>query len=47
MYFPLRVSIPEPCHEDWHEMTPVEFNRRHCRACDRVLTDFSTMTDVQ
>jgi len=47
MYFPLRVSIPEPCHEDWQEMTPVEFNQRHCQSCDRVLTDFSTMTDVQ
>lgn len=47
MYFPLRVSIPEPCHEDWHQMTPVEFNQRHCRTCDRVLTDFSPMTDVQ
>ena len=47
MYFPLSVSIPEPCHEDWNAMTPVEFNQRHCRACDRVLTDFSNMTDVR
>lgn len=42
----MKISIPEPCHEDWNLMTPVDFNRRHCAACDRTLTDFSSMTDA-
>lgn len=28
-------------------MTPVEFNQRHCQACEKVVTDFTNMTDVQ
>lgn len=28
-------------------MTPVDFQRRHCAACDRTLTDFTAMTDVE
>ncbi|MGB3546386.1 MAG: carboxypeptidase-like regulatory domain-containing protein [Saprospiraceae bacterium] len=44
-YFPLRVLIPEPCPEDWSAMTAVDDRRRHCAACDRVLTDFTGMTD--
>jgi hypothetical protein len=47
MYFPLSVSIPEPCHEDWGKMTPVEFNQRHCQSCEKVVTDFTNMSDVQ
>ncbi|WP_116108040.1 carboxypeptidase-like regulatory domain-containing protein [Lewinella sp. IMCC34191] len=44
-YTPLRISIPEPCHEDWNRMTPVGHNRRHCASCDKAVTDFSWMTD--
>ena len=44
-YIPLRISIPEPCHEDWDRMTPVGPNRRHCASCDKAVTDFSWMTD--
>ncbi len=47
MYFPLKVSIPEPCHEDWNKMEPIEINRRHCQSCEKVVTDFTNMTDVQ
>lgn len=46
-YFPLQVSIPEPCSENWDAMTPVDQQRRHCAACDKTLTDFSHMTDRQ
>ncbi|MGB3800657.1 MAG: carboxypeptidase-like regulatory domain-containing protein [Lewinella sp.] len=42
---PLRISIPEPCHEDWNRMTPLGNNRRHCDSCDKAVTDFSWMTD--
>ena len=43
----LRLSIPEPCKVGWHTMTPVDDNRRHCSSCDRVLTDFSKMSDAE
>ncbi|MFK8161905.1 MAG: carboxypeptidase-like regulatory domain-containing protein [Lewinella sp.] len=43
----MKISIPEPCHEDWNKMTPVDFQQRHCAACDRTLTDFTTMTDAE
>jgi len=46
-YLPLRVSIPEPCHEDWNLMTTVDERHRHCAACDRTLTDFSAMSDPE
>ena len=46
-YFPLQVTIPEPCSENWDAMTPIDEKRRHCAACDKTLTDFSCMTDRQ
>lgn len=42
----LRLSIPEPCHEDWNEMTPT-LQGRYCQACEKEVTDFSQMTDAQ
>ena len=44
-YVPLKVSIPEPCHEKWEEMTPQPDGRRHCASCSRNLVDFSYLTD--
>ncbi|PPK85146.1 putative secreted protein (Por secretion system target) [Neolewinella xylanilytica] len=44
-YTPLRISISEPCHEDWDRMTPLGDNRRHCASCEKAVTDFSWMTD--
>ena len=44
-YVPLRVSIPEPCHASWEEMTPAGANARHCGSCAKNVTDFSWMTD--
>ena len=43
----MKISIPEPCHEDWNAMAPVDFQRRHCVACDRTLTDFTEMADAE
>lgn len=43
----MKISIPEPCHQDWNAMTIVDVQRRHCAACDRTLTDFTTMTDAE
>ena len=35
-----KISIPEPCHEDWSKMTPTE-KGRHCKACSKVVIDFT------
>ncbi len=42
----LRISVPEPCHENWQQMTPAD-KGRHCKSCDKVVVDFSRMTDAQ
>ncbi len=42
----LRISVSEPCHEDWQQMTPAD-KGRHCKSCDKVVIDFSRMTDAQ
>ncbi|MBL0057183.1 MAG: hypothetical protein IPP31_13585 [Chitinophagaceae bacterium] len=42
----LQLSIPEPCHENWQQMTPTE-QGRFCNACSKEVIDFSTMTDQQ
>ncbi|MEM6345028.1 MAG: carboxypeptidase-like regulatory domain-containing protein [Bacteroidota bacterium] len=38
-----KLSIPEPCHEDWAAMTPNE-KGRFCAACNKTITDFRTMS---
>ncbi len=42
----LQLSIPEPCHENWQQMTPTD-QGRFCNACAKEVVDFSTMTDLQ
>ena len=36
----LYLTIPEPCHEDWNKMTPVE-RGRHCAVCKKDVVDFT------
>ncbi|WP_397301917.1 energy transducer TonB [Nonlabens ulvanivorans] len=43
-YYSLR--IPEPCHEDWNQMTP-SVKGRHCSSCDKTVIDFTIMSDYQ
>jgi len=38
------ISIPEPCHQSWQQMTP-EANGRHCQQCSKVVADFTKMTN--
>lgn len=42
----LQISIPEPCHENWHNMKPTE-QGRFCNACAKEVVDFSMMTDTE
>lgn len=42
----LHLSIPEPCHENWLQMTPTE-QGRFCNACAKQVVDFSNMSDDQ
>lgn len=38
------LSIPEPCHESWNEMTPQE-KGRYCNVCAKTVVDFTRKTD--
>lgn len=42
----LQLSIPQPCHENWQNMTPTE-KGRFCNACAKEVVDFSMMTDTE
>jgi TonB-dependent SusC/RagA subfamily outer membrane receptor len=42
----LQLSIPEPCHENWQQMTPTD-QGRFCNACVKEVVDFSMMTDTE
>lgn len=37
---PLQISIPQPCHEDWNDMTPAD-QGRHCSHCSKTVVDFT------
>lgn len=43
----VHLHIPNPCSENWNAMTVHDALHRHCAACDRVLTDFSQMTEAE
>lgn len=38
-----KITIPEPCHEDWNKMTPNK-EGRFCMNCSKTVTDFSAMS---
>jgi hypothetical protein len=37
-----KLTIPEPCTENWEEMTPQE-NGRFCLSCSKTVVDFTSM----
>ncbi len=38
------IQIPEPCNENWDEMTPTE-KGRYCGVCKKEIYDFTNLTD--
>lgn len=42
----LTITVPQPCHESWATMTPAA-QGRHCAACDKVVVDFTRLTDAE
>lgn len=40
----IEFRIPQPCHENWNGMRPLE-NGRFCNACAKTVVDFSMMSD--
>lgn len=47
-YTPLKISIPEPCHEDWNGMHPVPgTTARHCDSCAKNVVDFTGFSDAK
>jgi len=42
----VNISIPKPCHENWHEMTVAE-KGRFCNSCQKTVYDFTRFSDKQ
>lgn len=42
----VQIHIPQPCHENWHNMTPNE-QGRFCGSCQKTVIDFSAMSDKE
>lgn len=42
----IQISIPQPCHEDWNNMTPME-QGRFCNDCQKCVVDFTGFSDRQ
>ena len=41
----MNINIPEPCHEDWVQMTPNE-QGRFCGSCQKTVVDFTNFSAV-
>ncbi len=42
----VQLAIPQPCHENWHNMTPSQ-QGRFCSACAKEVVDFTGMSDTE
>ncbi len=41
-----KITIPEPCHEDWNAMLP-DAKGKFCNSCNKSVIDFSNKTDLE
>jgi hypothetical protein len=41
-----KLRVPEPCHEDWGKMTPVD-KGRFCASCAKCVTDFTVLSEKE
>lgn len=42
----VQLQIPEPCHENWHNMIS-QAQGRFCGSCQKMVVDFSVMSDKE
>ncbi len=42
----MKISIPEPCSEDWSKMTPIE-QGTFCQKCALEVTDFTNKSSLE
>jgi hypothetical protein len=42
----MTVSIPNPCHENWEQMSPTK-NGKHCQSCAKNVIDFTSFTQEE
>lgn len=42
----MKISIPQPCHENWNQMLPGE-KGRFCLSCQKCVTDFTKLSDKE
>jgi predicted house-cleaning NTP pyrophosphatase (Maf/HAM1 superfamily) len=42
----LLINIPEPCHENWNEMSPRE-QGAFCNVCSKTVIDFTSLSDEE
>ena len=40
------LKVPEPCHEDWSQMTPTE-KGKFCGNCKREVVDFTNHSNYE
>lgn len=46
MAFRPTITVAQPCHENWAAMAPAA-QGRHCAACNKVVVDFTCLTDAE